>query len=182
MRELKDLLYGGGGNFEKFFPAEFEGKIKTNFKLFDRDVDGYIDMDQVKTLLVSIDVSLEPKDIDTIYNELYEQDKGINEEDFLLFVMKKLRDENKEAEMLKHFKVIDKECSGLIKDADAFKDLLMSKGLRMTEQEVEEMFEVLNPKGTNEFSYAEFCKVVTTKDDGKKKKGKKVAKKGGKNV
>lgn len=172
--DLKGLLYA---NPEVYFPPEIDQKYRDNFKLFDRDNDGYINEQQVKVLLVSVDVKLEPTDVTNMYEYLKEGEKGITEEDFFIMVMKKLKDENKEAELLKHFRAIDKENTGTIKDMEIFKDLLMSKGLKMSEEDADGLLAVINPKGAEECSYGEFCKIVTAKDDGKKGKKKKGGKK-----
>jgi len=50
----------------------------------------------------------------------------------------------------------------------------MSKGHRWLEEKCDEFLDDLNPKGNETFTYAEFCKAVTKKDEkGKKKKKKK---------
>ena len=174
--ELKDLLYEGG-NFPTFFPQELEQKIRDNFKLFDRDNDDHLDAKEVKILLTSVDVDLEDHDIEMLFKELSEENKGISVENFFLFIMKKKRDENKEAQLLKCFQTIDKEKTGVIKDADEFKDLLMTKGLRMQEDEANQILEVLNPKGKETFEYKDFCKLIGAKEEKKKKKKKKGKKK-----
>jgi len=178
--ELKGFLYDQQ-IFEKFIPPDFESKIRINFKLFDRNKDGYLNMEEINALLVSIDISLDPFYVKTFYEYLAEEEKGVNEEDFFLFVIKKLKDEDKEAELLNFFKVLDPEGKGRIDDLEAFKDLLMSKGLRMSEEDADALLEVLNPKGAQEFEYGDFCKILTSKGDDskKKKKGKKESKKKG---
>jgi len=173
--ELKDLLYSND-NFSINFPQDYEQKIRDNFRLFDRNKDGYLTLGEVQTLLVSIDVEIHSQDVKIIYEKLQEEGKGVTEDDFFLFVMKKIKDENKEAELIQFFKVIDKEGKGVIEDLELFKDMLMCKGLRMTEEDADALLEAMGSKGGEDpIDYSEFCKLITAKDDGKKKK-----KKGGK--
>ena len=146
VRELRDLLYSG----RNLIAVELDQKIRDNFQLFDRDMDGYLNEQEVKNLLVSVDVNLEEADIKLLHNELIEDGKGITEENFLLFVLKRAKDEDKETHLLTKFRVVDKG-AGHIENSDDFKDLLMSKGLRMTEAEANEMMEILNPKGVDGF-------------------------------
>jgi len=172
VKELKEILFEGG-NFPTFFPQDLEQKIRDNFKLFDRDQDEYLNLSEVRVLLTSVDVDLPEADANMLYEELKDENKGINIDNFFLFIMKKKKDEDKETELLKCFQYYDKEKTGIIKDADEFKDVLMTKGARMMEDDANGMMEVLNPKGKDEFEYKEFCKVVGAKEEGKKKKKKK---------
>ena len=117
--ELKDLLYSGD-NFSINFPQDYEQKIRDNFRLFDRNRDGYLTLQEVETLLVSIDVEINSEDVRIIYEKLQEENKGISEDDFFLFVMKKIKDDNKEAELLQYFQVLDKDGKGVIEDLELF--------------------------------------------------------------
>ena len=168
--ELKDLLYKEEESFTNNFPPEYEKKIRDNFRLFDRDRDSFLNRDQVESLLISIDVNLDTKDIDILYSSLCEENKGIVEDDFFLFVMKKIREEDKESHLLAQFKVIDLEGKGALTDIEFFKDLLMTKGLKMTEADADELLSAMKVKEGEPIDYSVFCKLLAGKDEGKKKK------------
>jgi len=172
---LKSILFLND-NHERFFPEEKDKRIRDNFSLFDRDNDLHINLDEVKELLNSIDVALEERDIELIYNEIKEEN-GITIDNFYLFLTKKIKDDDKETELIQCFRLMDKEGTGMIKDIDNFKDIFMSKGNKWNEEQVDELLEALNPKGGEVFTYAEFCRMVTKKEEGKGKKKKKKKKK-----
>ena len=173
---LKSILYGND-NFQRFFPEDKEKRIRDNFALFDRDGDGFVNIEETIELLNSIDVGLSEHDTNLLFKELIQEDKGVSCDDFFLLITKKIKDDDKETELMQNFKLIDKEGTGMIKDIEGFKDLLMSKGLKWTEEQVDELLEVMNPKGGDSYSYSEFCRSITKKEESKGKKKKKKKKK-----
>ena len=168
--ELEKLLFTPG-NLERYFPQEYWEKVKNNFDLFDRDSDGYINLDEVFELLNSLDVDLPPRDVRILYNALtsnYDQ-KGLSDDQLRFILTKKIKDDDKYSELVAHFAMLDPDGTGVISDLEVFKEILMGKGLKFTEQEVDEFLEEANPKKDQQFNYRDFVGIVV---DGLQKKGK----------
>lgn len=193
--ELLTILYTGDNDKEWFGEPEDktqekqekEGKKKKeadkpklgvqmwhNFELFDRDQDGFLSYDEVIELLNSLDINLPERDIKLLYYTFVKRKAttGINYDQCKLIVTKKKKDDDKETELKAYFATFDPDGEGLIKDFDTFKEALMTKGIKFSEQEADEFLEEANPKKNDSFSYNDFVKMILKRDvKGKKKKG-----------
>lgn len=172
---LENLLYTPG-NDERFFPEDKFEKIKKNFDLFDRDEDGFITLDEVFELLNSLDIDIPERDVRLLYMAIVDSadTKGIQIEKFKLILTKKIKDDDKMSELLTCFSMVDPMGTGAVTDLEAFKELLMGKGLKFTEEEADEFLAEANPKKDTQFNYSNFVNIILTrKKEKKKKKGKK---------
>eukprot|EP01016_Furgasonia_blochmanni_P049586 TRINITY_DN7540_c0_g1_i2.p1 TRINITY_DN7540_c0_g1~~TRINITY_DN7540_c0_g1_i2.p1 ORF type:complete len:257 (+),score=125.05 TRINITY_DN7540_c0_g1_i2:68-772(+) len=171
--DLKTHLYKDE-NTEKYFPKEKKEKYERNFKLFDRNSDDAISYSETLELLRSIGQNQREEDVKMLFDFFRNEEKnGISLDDFLLIVFKKIKDDDKEAELADAFRVIDKEDTGII-NSENFKDLLMTTGYKFTEEMADEFLKEFDPKGDGKFAWQDFVnKIMKPADEKKKKKAKK---------
>jgi Ca2+-binding EF-hand superfamily protein len=149
-------------------------RIEKNTNVFDRDGDGYISLDEVIEILRSIDWELPLPDLEELFKEIQTPEGKIGTKQIFIFCIAKFEAENKEKEIQFAFELLDKEKTGILPDPEFFKELLMTKGLKMSEEEAEDVLDALNPKGGEQIDYKAFCKLITAPPKkSKKKKGKK---------
>mmetsp|Transcript_16206 Transcript_16206/g.18601 ORF Transcript_16206/g.18601 Transcript_16206/m.18601 type:complete len:195 (+) Transcript_16206:6-590(+) len=175
--ELQSLLYTPGNN-ERYFPDDRWEKIKKNFNLFDRDGDEYINLEECFELLNSLDIDIPERDVRLLYLAIVDSSggAGIQVDAFKLILTKKIKDDDKMAELNYCFSMVDPMGTGAVTDLEMFKELLMSKGLKFSEEEADEFLAEANPKKDVQFNYNNFVNIILTRKKEKKKgmgKGKK---------
>ncbi len=73
-------------------------------------------------------------DVEMLFTELDKEKKGaIMFDDFLIIVFKKMKDDDKETELIEAFRVVDKEDSMRL-NSENLKELLMTRGIKFTEE------------------------------------------------
>lgn len=168
--DLKATLYSND-TFSRYFDEDKESRYKQNFALFDRNKDSYINLEELKELLASLGQVLEETELEELYVVLEDQEfKGITCNDVFLLISKKIRDEDRETQLLEAFRIVNEEEKEVL-DSEAFKELLMTYGEKWDEDVIDKMIKEGEGKGkSNEgkFNFNEFTKKVLKK---KKKKG-----------
>ena len=136
-----------------------------NFALFDRDNNDYINLKELKELLISIGQPyLDNIELSELYNEMEDPKyKGINFDDLLILVAIKIEVADKEAQLLEAFKIVkanDKEENGEEFNSEAFKELLMTMGDKWTEEKADEFLKEFDPKGEGKFKFEPAAKKI----------------------
>lgn len=166
IEEIKQILYHED-NFNRFFPPEKKQRYDNNFNLFDRDGDSYINLKELKELLVSIGQTFPDDELEELYNELETPSmKGINSDALFLLISKKIKDADKEAQLLEAFKIVkkhDKEENEEVLNSENFKELLMSMGNRWTEEKADEFLKEFDPKNEGLLKYEEIVNRIMKK-------------------
>ena len=70
LEELRRILFESENWKDKYFPPERQSKYLNNFKLFDRNVDGMLDYEELKEFLISIGQVIPDTDLDEYYKYL----------------------------------------------------------------------------------------------------------------
>jgi len=121
----------------------------------------------LKELLASIGQTFPDEELDELYSELEDSSmKGINEDALFLLVSKKIKDADKEAQLLEAFKTAkkqDKEENDEILNSENFKELLMTMGNKWTEEKADEFLKEFDPKNEGKFKYDDVVKRMMKK-------------------
>ena len=104
----------------------------------------------------------------------------MSSDNLFYLVAKKIKDADKEAQLLEAFKTVkgqDKEKNDEELNSENFKELLMSMGNRWTEEKADEFLKEFDPKGEGKIKYEEVVKRMMNVGVKKEKKEKKNVKK-----
>ncbi len=177
--ELLDQLID---NFDKkeneYFDEKTKKLIKKNFDLFDRDGNGYINWEEVKETIISLNYEFKEEDLLKKLFLLFEKEedltnkKGINFRNFLILLSKENKERDLQTILLNAFKVLDPESNGFIL-SEEFKELLIYNGYRYNNSQVEKLMRFADPKNTGKLQYYEFIKKISNLNPKKKRKRKK---------
>ncbi|KRW98865.1 hypothetical protein PPERSA_07363 [Pseudocohnilembus persalinus] len=142
---------------DRYFPENGERMIRlqNNFDLFDRDNDGLLKYPELKELLISINMMLPEQELEELYKEVIKQTqepRGVSIDIVKYFVCKKLREEDKECQLYEAFKIIAGPDQDHI-ETEAFKELLMTMGLKWDEEQADEFLKTADPKSEGKFVY-----------------------------
>ena len=168
LQEIHEILFHDPETFPRFFPKERKKRYLDNFVLFDRDNDNYINLKELKELLASIGQSFPDEELEELYNELEDTTmKGINSDALFLLVSKKIKDADKEAQLLEAFQIVkrtsDKEKNDELLNCENFKELLMGMGQRWTEEKADEFLKEFDPKNEGTFKFEDVVKRIMKK-------------------
>lgn len=172
MRQLKE-------NFEKkeneYFPPEKKTLYQKNFYIFDRDQDELINFNELKELIVSLNIELKEEQI---YKELYSllETKhfilgtyGINFNSCLLILSKEMKDKDIQNLLFEAFYVLDQESLGYV-ESERLRELLMYNGFKYDEEQVECFMKEADPKGEGKVYYFDFISKIISREIPKKKR------------
>jgi len=84
-------------------------------------------------------------------NENGRQEYGITLPNIYLIISKKLREEDMEEQLTEAFRIVDQKNQGFI-ESEPFKELLMTNGLRWSEDQADEFLKDFDPKGDGKFN------------------------------
>lgn len=108
-------------------------QLKEAFNLIDQDRDGVISKEDLQTILISLGQKPTDKEVRDMLNEV-----GMGSVDFARFLSmfaSKMGAADPEDLIRNAFTCFDEDCDGYI-NLEEFKELLMTMGLRLTEQQV----------------------------------------------
>ena len=91
-----------------------------------------------------------------------EDKKEINYDEFLTIINQREKDVDEEEEVLKAFKVFDKEGNGLI-NINELKDIMLSMGNNWSENEINEMFAEADIDMDGYLNYEDFVRTMMSK-------------------
>eukprot|EP01017_Pseudomicrothorax_dubius_P042477 TRINITY_DN6939_c0_g1_i1.p1 TRINITY_DN6939_c0_g1~~TRINITY_DN6939_c0_g1_i1.p1 ORF type:complete len:193 (+),score=71.20 TRINITY_DN6939_c0_g1_i1:53-631(+) len=174
---LRSELYNNDETYKRFFPDDLKRRYLNNFNLFDRDEDTYLNYDEVIELLNSINQVLLDKDLKFLFDALDKDKRGlVAYQDFEIIVYKKFRDDDKKAELINAFLILDKNETGIL-ESDAFKEMLMGAGFRFTEEKADDFIKLFDPKSEGKFAWKEVIDTLYMTEKKPKKKPSKKKKK-----
>ncbi|CAH3044675.1 unnamed protein product [Porites lobata] len=111
-------------------------QLQEAFNLIDQDRDGVISKDDLQTILISL--GQKPTDME-VREMLNEVPGSVDFARFSSMFASRMGTADPEDLILNAFRCFDEDCDGVI-DLDEFKESLMTTGLRLTEQQVDEVF------------------------------------------
>ena len=135
------------------------GFFKEAFNLFDKDGNGFINTDELASLLRSLGQNNTEAELQEIISEVDIDGNGsIDFPEFLTIMARKMKENNnKDEEIHEIFKVFDKEGNGFISVAE-LSHVMISLGEEITEEEVKEMIKEADIDGDGQVSYEDFKK------------------------
>jgi|ERR1711935_495024 len=173
----------------EYFTPEMLDRYKKNFELFDRNNDAIITLEELKELLVSVNIVWDDMEmLEALYNELQKQNAlydnpGINFEDFKKILAKKKKDEDYESDLIDAFKFLHscRKPPGPEEDvpeernqepwmnSEEFRDWLVYNGYRYNEDQADAFMSECDPKKDGWFNFEDFVTKKLVKRDVKKK-------------
>ncbi|XP_033736484.1 neo-calmodulin-like isoform X1 [Pecten maximus] len=136
-------------------------EFKEAFKLFDRDGDGTVDVDELGTVMKSLGQEPTEQEVRDMINEVDNDQSGsIEFPEFLQLMAKKMNDTDTEQEIKDAFKVFDTSARGYI-TAIELKDIMTTLGEKLTDEETDEMIKYSHADMDGHINYVEFVRLMT---------------------
>ena len=130
------------------------------FEIFDKNKDGLISFTELIEIMKYLGQTIRDDEITKIQEEIDIEGKNrIDFKDFLSYMIRKLTDTNQEPDLYEGFKIFDRDKNGLIDSHELF-EVLISLGIDVKEDEVEEMVKESDMDGDGYINYDEFVKLI----------------------
>ncbi|KAL7081155.1 hypothetical protein ACP275_14G021600 [Erythranthe tilingii] len=132
------------------------------FSLFDKDGDGCITIEELATVIRSLDQNPTEEELREMMNEVDSDRNGTIEfAEFLNLMSRKMKEIDADEELKEAFKVFDKDQNGYI-SANELRQVLMNLGEKLTDEEVQQMIREADLDGDGQVNFDEFVKMMTT--------------------
>ncbi|KAM3326619.1 calmodulin-like protein 8 [Capsicum chacoense] len=132
------------------------------FNLFDKDGDGCISVEELATVIRSLDQNPTEEELQEMINEVDVDGNGTIEfTEFLNLMAKKIKEIDAEEELKEAFKVFDKDQNGYI-SATELRHVMINLGEKLTDEEVEQMIREADLDGDGQVNFDEFVKMMMT--------------------
>ncbi|KAF3663584.1 Calmodulin-3 [Capsicum annuum] len=132
------------------------------FNLFDKDGDGCISVEELATVIRSLDQNPTEEELQEMINEVDGNGNGTIEfTEFLNLMAKKIKETDGEEELKEAFKVFDKDQNGYI-SATELRHVMINLGEKLTDEEVEQMIREADLDGDGQVNFDEFVKMMMT--------------------
>ncbi|XP_067140174.1 calmodulin-like [Centruroides vittatus] len=135
-------------------------QLQEAFSLFDKDGTGRLSCTEFGTLIRSLGYNPSEDQLNAIADELSE--RGIDTIDFSTFlhlINKHMKDTFNKKDILDAFKILDRYGTGFI-NADELRYILTTQGEKLTNEEVDELFQEVKIDDEGRIVYDEFVKLV----------------------
>ncbi|CAK9165025.1 unnamed protein product [Ilex paraguariensis] len=130
--------------------------------LFDKDGDGCITVEELATVIRSLDQNPTEEELQDMISEVDSDGNGnIDFPEFLNLMAQKMKETDVEEELKEAFKVFDKDENGYI-SANELRHVMINLGEKLTDEEVEQMIREADLDGDGQVDYEEFVKMMTT--------------------
>ncbi|GAV57538.1 EF_hand_5 domain-containing protein [Cephalotus follicularis] len=137
-------------------------QFKEAFSLFDKDGDGCITIEELATVIKSLDQTPTEEELQDMIREVDADGNGTIEfEEFLNLMAKNLKETDAEVELKEAFKVFDKDQNGYI-SASELRHVMINLGEKLSDEEVEQMIREADLDGDGQVDYEEFVKLMMT--------------------
>ncbi|KAK3040505.1 hypothetical protein RJ639_028951 [Escallonia herrerae] len=132
------------------------------FNLFDKNGDGCITVEELATVIRSLDQNPTEEELHGMINEVDADGNGTIEfVEFLNLMAKKIKETDAEEELKEAFKVFDKDQNGYI-SATELRHVMINLGEKLTDEEVQQMIREADLDGDGQVNYEEFVKMMMT--------------------
>ncbi|KAK6913986.1 EF-hand domain, partial [Dillenia turbinata] len=136
-------------------------EFKEAFSLFDKDGDGCITIEELATVIRSLDQNPTEEELHDMINEIDTDGNGTIEfVEFLNLMAKKVKETDAEEELKEAFKVFDKDQNGYI-SASELRHVMINLGEKLTDEEVDQMIKEADLDGDGQVNFEEFVKMMT---------------------
>ncbi|XP_019180326.1 PREDICTED: calmodulin-like protein 8 [Ipomoea nil] len=130
------------------------------FSLFDKDGDGSITVEELATVIRSLDKNPTEEELQEMMNDVDTGSNGAIEfKEFLNALSKRMEDTDSEEELKEAFKVFDKDQNGYI-SANELRNVMINLGEKLTEEEAEQMIREADLDGDGQVNYDDFVKMM----------------------
>ncbi|CAG9319641.1 unnamed protein product [Blepharisma stoltei] len=151
--------------------------FKKAFKLFDDNGDDLIPLSELGTVMRALGQNPTDEELDEYGKEFDPDNNGlIYYEGFQALMIRRLKKDDREEEMLEAFRAFDREGTGKVKCED-IRESFLALCKDLTEDELEEMLKEMDPEGFGEIDYISAVKKMITSQTAPPKKAKKGKKK-----
>ncbi|CAL5347269.1 unnamed protein product [Camellia sinensis] len=132
------------------------------FSLFDKDGDGCITVEELATVIRSLDQNPTEEELQDMISEVDSDGNGTIEfTEFLNLMANKMKETDAEEELKEAFKVFDKDQNGYI-SANELRHVMINLGEKLTDEEVDQMIKEADLDGDGQVNYEEFVKMMMT--------------------
>ncbi|KAJ9682353.1 hypothetical protein PVL29_018299 [Vitis rotundifolia] len=140
--------------------AEQIAEFQEAFCLFDKDGDGCITLDELATVIKSLEHSTTKEELQTMMDEIDVDGNGTIEfGEFLNLMARKMKESEAEEELKEAFKVFDKDQDGYI-SANELRNVMFNLGEALTDEEAEQMIREADFDGDGKVNYEEFVRMM----------------------
>ncbi|MCE0481384.1 calmodulin-like 3 [Datura stramonium] len=138
-------------------------QFKEAITLFDKDGDGCITIEELATVIRSLDQNPTEEELCHMISEVdADHDNGAMEfTEFLNLISKKMKETDQEEELKEAFKVFDKDQNGYI-SANDLRHVMINLGEKLTDEEAEQMIKEADLDGDGQVNFDEFVKMMKT--------------------
>ena len=138
-------------------------EYKKVFELHSKGQEGNVNTKELANIFKSINIDASDEEMKEIIKKLdLEDKKEINYDEFLTIINQKEKDVNEEEEVLKAFKVFDKDGNGLI-NINELKDIMLNMGNNWSENEINEMLAEADIDMDGYINYEDFVRTMMSK-------------------
>ncbi|ERN01481.1 hypothetical protein AMTRI_Chr03g148140 [Amborella trichopoda] len=135
-------------------------EFKEAFCLFDKDGDGRITLEELKTVIVSLGQNPTEEELHDMISEVDVNANGsIEFGEFLHLMARKMQETDAEEELLEAFKVFDKDQNGYI-SATELRHVMINLGEKLTDEEVAQMIREADMDGDGQVNFEEFVRIM----------------------
>ena len=133
---------------------------KEAFSLFDKNGDGSITCDELRTVMTSLGENPTTSDLEEMIQEVDSDGNGkIEFSEFLTMMTRKMGTRSFNDEALEAFKVLDKDGSGSISESE-LRQIMNNIGEDVTDEEIKEMMNEADLDGDGQVSFKEFAAMI----------------------
>ena len=138
-------------------------EYKKVFESYSKGQEGNVNKQELANIFKAINIYASDEEIKEIIKKMdLEDKKEINYDEFLTIINQREKDVDEEKEVLKAFKVFDKEGNGLI-NINELKDIMLNFGNNWSEEELNEMFKEADIDMDGYLNYEEFVRTMLSK-------------------
>ncbi|OVA09882.1 EF-hand domain [Macleaya cordata] len=139
---------------------EQTAEFQEAFCLFDKDGDGCITIEELATVIRSLDQNPTEEELQEMISEVDVNGNGTIEfVEFLNLMARKMKEADAEDELKEAFKVFDKDQNGYI-SANELRHVMINLGEKLTDEEVEQMIKEADLDGDGQVNYDEFVRMM----------------------
>ena len=138
-------------------------EYKKVFESYSKGQEGNVNKQELANIFKAINIYASDEEIKEIIKKMdLEDKKEINYDEFLTIINQREKDVDEEKEVLKAFKVFDKEGNGLI-NINELKDIMLSMVNNWSENEKNEMFAEADIDMDGYLNYEDFVRTMMSK-------------------
>uniref|UniRef100_A0A7N1A5M2 EF-hand domain-containing protein n=1 Tax=Kalanchoe fedtschenkoi TaxID=63787 RepID=A0A7N1A5M2_KALFE len=135
-------------------------EFREAFSLFDKNGDGCITIEELATVIRSLDQNPTEEELQDMITEIDCDGNGTIEfNEFLSLMAKKIKETDAEDELKDAFKLFDKDENGYI-SATELRHVMINLGEKLSDEEVEQMIREADLDGDGQVNYEEFVKMM----------------------